>query len=113
MRIDISGGMTLKEFTEQLEAAAREPGFVLVDDPRVFANDNQCDCAPGAFEGGDKKVNSFDAGNDALRTAMQSEAEDADQQDRLAAVAQLGRIVETVSTVAVLHARLLAAVLGD
>ena len=118
MRLDGTSGITLGEFTKLLEEAAREQGFVLVDGPRVFANDNQdCSCPPGVCLFGEQAEEEEPEVDSDFEMMMSAIAQAMSQEDvvplNIEAVAQLGRIVEGLTRLANLHADLLAFVLED
>jgi hypothetical protein len=120
MRLEGTSSIPLGEFTKLLEEAAREQGFVLVDSPRVFANDNEdCGCPPGICLFGEQAEAEeeepevdpdFEMMTSAIRQAMSLEE---DVPLKIEAVAQLGRIVEDLTRLASLHADLLAVALED
>src|SRR5882672_6349398 len=118
MRLDGTSGIPLEEFTKLLEAAAREQGFVLVDGPRVFANDNKdCGCPPGSCLFGEQAEEEEPEVESDFEMIMSAIQQAMSQEDvvplNIEAVAQLGRIVEGLTRLANLHADLLAFVLED
>jgi len=119
MRLDGTSGIPLEEFTKLLEAAAHEQGFVLVDGPRVFANDNQdCGCPPGVCLFGEQAEEEEPEVDSDFEMMMSAIAQAMSQEEdvvplKIEAVAQLGRIVEGLTRLANLHADLLAVALED
>jgi hypothetical protein len=117
MRLDGTSGIPLEEFTKLLEAAAHEQGFVLVDGPRVFANDNQdCGCPPGVCLGKQAEEEEQEVDPDfemMMSSIAQAMQQDQGQDEVIQAIAQLGRIVEGLTILANLHADLLKAALED
>jgi hypothetical protein len=113
MRLEGTSSIPLGEFAKLLEEAAREQGFVLMDSPRVFANDNEdCGCPPGIClfgEQAEEEEPEVDPDFE-MMTAMSLEE---DVPLKIEAVAQLGRIVEGLTRLASLHADLLAVALED